>query len=189
LSTILSVTKRDGNKITEIEAKIYGTDQLADSKSLRPYSSILHLLMPDRPAHDLTALIAEQRKASTKGDPVEITTYVPTWEGDNITKFVMTSTAADVVVEKIYAYNNKNNPYRGLTSQLFNPIDFNEWGSANNPGFDSTSITGEQPIHNGSRYTYEYEGQWPTQRTHILDVSTPVVTSRLTTQVYYEYKN
>lgn len=101
----------------------------------------------------------------------------------------MTSTAADVVAEKIYAYDNKNNPYRGLTSQLFNPIDFNEWGSANNPVFDSTSITGEQPIHDGSRYTYEYEGQWPTQRTHILDVSTSVVTSWLTTQVYYEYKN
>lgn len=126
MSTILSVTKRDGNKITEIEAKIYGTDQLADSKSLRPYSSILHLLMPDRPVHDLTALIAEQRKASAKGDPVEITTYVPTWEGDNITKFVMTCTAVDVVVEKIYAYDNKNSPYRRLTSMLFGPDYFNE---------------------------------------------------------------
>jgi len=48
------------------------------------------------------------------------------WEGDNITKFVMTSTAADVVVEIIYAYDNKSNPYRGLTSMLFGPDYFNE---------------------------------------------------------------
>jgi|GEM_PF-4647237 len=48
------------------------------------------------------------------------------WEGDNITKFVMTCTAVDVVVEKIYAYDNKNNPYRGLTSMLFGPDYFNE---------------------------------------------------------------
>lgn len=101
----------------------------------------------------------------------------------------MTCTAADVVVEIIYAYDNKNNPYRGLTSQLFNPIDLNEWGSANNPVFDSISIMGEPPINDGLRCTYEYDGQWPTQRTYTLDVSTSVVTSRLTTQVYYEYKN
>ena len=188
LYTETIITQRDGKKITELVAYVFANHP-SNSKFARANQTALRLLLPELAAKDIAQQMGVMRAAKSKTDTNEINPIRLFWEGDNITKMVMTSNAADIQIEQFYAYDNKINPYRSFVNYLCGPNTINDWGSSNNPVYDSTSMTGEQTLNYGLSYSYEYDGEWPVKRIYTSEIIDPIITHSTKQYVYYEYKD
>ena len=182
------VTQRDGKKITEFLTYAFA-DRAEDSKCTHGKLTAMRLLIPEMAAKDIAQHTEALRSAKSKADITETNTIKLTWDGDNVTNMVMTSDATDTRIEQIYAYDNKRNPFKSHIYNLISPLTMNEWGSSNNPVFDSTNMTGSNYVSFGDRYTYEYDGEWPVTRIYSREIVTSYGTASTKQFVYYEYKD
>lgn len=181
LSSVLAVTKRDGKKIAEMTATTYPTTQ-PNSKTTHQLQNVLELLIPESAAEYIAT--AAEKHVATKGDPL-VSNITLTWTGNNITKIEVTEPNTNMYM--VYAYDNKKSPTKGLIDYLSGYLTMNEWGSKNNSIHDSiVAYSNGELIYNFSaHYTYEYDGNWPVNRTY----STVTESVSATSIRYYEYKD
>lgn len=161
LSATLKYTHQNG-KISKIEATITEDD-------MENYMKALRSLLPQQFYVSLeNSYKKNPAKYNAKGND-HTTTWVATWDKDNISKIVITEKYGSFGQETItseYKYDNYNNPYYGFTP--------GESGETTGAGcYSKNNITRTTTLYqsidaNGSEkgteminYTYTYKGKYP----------------------------
>lgn len=138
-------TKTDG-KLTEITRNSNGSDKKGDLSSLNYF-------FPEQ-------IVKAMEAAASVTEKGETTVTKLTWEGDNIVKSELVSTAATLTTE--FTYDEKVNPLCGLFGQGFYSTPENIF-SVNN----ILSEIAEMPFIGTlvTNHTYEYDGDYPVNNT------------------------
>ncbi len=170
----------DGKKIVQLEFESYDNDK-KDAKAIAFMQTIMKVVMPV-----YTEKTSEMFKSvATKG--TEKYTMDIVWDGKNVSKVTMTTNEGTAVIN--YTYDEMNNPYQGFVFALADP---SEYGSKNNVVSETSTITYDgETTSSTTKYTYEYDGKWPTQQTSTststYDILGTTYTYSYTEVTYFEY--
>ena len=158
-------TKTDG-KVTEI------THIPLNSKDQKGNYNSLNYFLP-------VQIVKAMETASTVTEKGENNVTKLTWEGDNIVKIELVTSAS--TLGTLYTYDNKINPIKGLFGKSFYSTPESVF-SANNI---LTSIS-EMPLLGTltTTHTYEYDGDYPVKET----VETKSLLTSSKSTVKYTYK-
>lgn len=179
LQTTITVT-HDGKKIVKLEFESYDNDK-KDAKAIAFMQTIMKVVVPV-----YTEKTSEMLKTvATKGS--EKYTMDIVWDGKNVSKVTMTTNEGTAVIN--YTYDKMNNPYQGFVFALADPA---EYGSKNNVVSETSTISYDgETISSTVKYTYEYDGKWPTKQTSTTtstyEFFGTTYSASSTTVTYFEY--
>lgn len=160
VNTIEPAAKYDfeykGNKISKIEMEV--NFPLWDKeKSSNPLCYVLPELVP--------AVDQFVKKCPNTAKNEKITILL-TWDGNNVKSMDISITGFMPVSETVdLTYDNKNNPFYGMVSQMGSEVVNNFFLNKNNVLTMTTRIGAVQDMN--VEYTYEYDGKYPTSVTSL----------------------
>lgn len=146
----------DGKKVSQITVSYSDNIIFTDTKAARFGNEMMQMLLPIADQHTMQAL-AKGAKSS------DVTTMSFTWDGDNISKQVISSEG--MTQTATYTYDNKTNPYKGFVYALYD-AGVLDWGNKNN--VLTETYTYNQEGETGTytyNYEYTYDGKWPLTKT------------------------
>lgn len=142
-----------GSKISQITLTY--NDKKSGSKSselMEIEDNILDLIIPCFDKEDHHKAVASKS--------VETQTYNLTWDGQNISQYVVTSGSSTTT--RKYTYDKKKNPYRGDIFAFYDE-SVTDWGSKNNVLTQIATFQDNDGTETLSiNYSYTYDGNWPT---------------------------
>ena len=182
------VFEHDGKKIVKMTA--VSTSDLHPDKSKPVLGRIENLLLgkmlPDVKLVERT--LDKARKSGTKDDDQLVFEFI--WDGDNISKMI--SNYGSRSEATAFAYDDKNNPYKGFVYSMFGNAMTNEgleFASENNVvkvtylwSYDGEDYSSEE------NYIYTYDGNWPTSFCNIHSDSQENSSNYNRNITYFEYK-
>ena len=169
LAVTLKYTHQNG-KISKIEATT-----TEDMMNMEDYLKALHSLLPQQFYASLeNSYKKNPSKNNAKGDYDHTTTWVATWDKDNISKIVITEQFGIYGQETItseYKYDNYNNPYYGFTPGESGEMTGASCYSKNNitqttTQYQYNDLEGSENGTEIINYTYTYKGKYPVTCSH-----------------------
>ena len=179
----------EGDKLSRVTLLFaYYDKKSMNSKKAKVQNHLSELLLRTYiPGYEMTPRIKEEIEKgivaqSKKNDGYDEMTVKYEWDGDNISSIWLGAEGETVR----FAYDDKKNPIHGFLPMIMLSSELAETYvnlfSENNV----VEISIDEEVF--ARYSYTYDGKWPTTRTSIEKYTSSIERGSYTEVLYYEYK-